>query len=161
VQAYGFFSHALSQEESHMMDWAIWFVCAGLAIAIELFTGTFYLLMVALGLLAGGVLALMGGTPEWQLLAAALVGVLAVVLLRRSRFGRRRSINAGRDPNINLDIGQGIQVDGWRNIDGAHVARVRYRGTEWDVELAPGSPVQAGNFIIREIRGSRLIVSHP
>lgn len=151
----------MDSEESRMTDWASWFVLAGLAIGVELFTGTFYLLMIALGLLAGGAVALMGGMLEWQLLTAALVGILAVALLRRSRFGRHRKINAGRDPNINLDVGQPIQVDGWRDIDGVHTARVRYRGAEWDVELAPGSPADAGNFIIREIRGSRLIVSHP
>lgn len=143
-----------------MTDWAMWFVLAGLAIAVELFTGTFYLLMIAIGLAAGGALALLGGTLEWQLLGAALVGFIAVGLLRRSRFGKRRTEDAARDPNINLDIGQSIRVEQWTNHDHVHLARVRYRGAEWDVELASGSPVQAGNFIIREIRGSRLIVSH-
>ena len=32
----------------------IWWLLAGGAVALELFTGTFYLLMVALGLGAGG-----------------------------------------------------------------------------------------------------------
>jgi len=143
-----------------MTDWAIWFVLAGLAVAVELFTGTFYLLMIAIGLAAAGLLALCGGMVEWQLLAAAIVGVIAVGLLRRSRFGRRPTVDAARNPNINLDIGQSIHVEHWQSSDGQYIARVRYRGAEWDVELAPGSPAQSGNFIIREVRGSRLIVSH-
>ncbi|SRR5450830_432272 len=143
-----------------MMGWAIWCIAAGVAVGVEMFTGTFYLLMIAIGLLAGALAAWQGLMAEWQLLVAAIVGLIALGLLRRSRFGRRPGADAARDPNINLDIGQGILVDGWSEIDGRHTARVRYRGAEWDVELAAGSPVQAGNFIIREIRGSRLIVSH-
>ncbi|WP_016835435.1 NfeD family protein [Herbaspirillum lusitanum] len=143
-----------------MMDWAIWFVAAGVAIGVELFTGTFYLLMIAIGLGAGGVAALLGGKLEWQLLLAAAIGFAAIGALRRSRFGRRHENDAGRDPNVNLDIGQSVSVDHWNDLDGTHTARIRYRGAEWDVELAAGSPVQAGQFIIREVRGSRLIVSH-
>jgi membrane protein implicated in regulation of membrane protease activity len=143
-----------------MMDWAIWFVLAGLAIGVELFTGTFYLLMIAIGLAAGGGVALLGGSLEWQLLVAAAVGFIAMGLLRRSRFGNARKEDAGRDRNVILDIGQSLKVDQWNSLDGTQTARVRYRGAEWDVELAPGSPAQPGLFIIREIRGSRLIVSH-
>jgi len=75
-----------------MMDWAIWFVLAGLVIVAELFTGTFYLLMIAIGLIAGGAVALLGGSLEWQLLAAAAVGFIATGLLRRSRFGKHKKI---------------------------------------------------------------------
>jgi hypothetical protein len=35
-----------------------------------------------------------------------------------------------------------------------------YRGALWDVELAHGARAHAGQFVIREIRGSRLIVSN-
>lgn len=143
-----------------MMDWASWFVLAGLATGVELFTGTFYLLMIAIGLAAGGGAALLGWTLEWQLLAAAVVGLLATGVLRRSRFGRLRHSDAARDPNVNLDIGQNVHIDQWNDLGGnMYAARVRYRGAEWDVELAPGGIAQAGQFIIREVRGSRLIVS--
>ena len=149
----------LIYREVEMSDWAIWFVVAGLAVAVELFTGTFYLLMIAIGLAAGGAVALAQGALEWQLLGAALLGFVAVALLRRSRFGRRHRLDAASDPNILLDIGQSLHVDQWRELDGVPMARVRYRGAQWDVELAPGHTPQAGQFIIREIRGSRLIVS--
>lgn len=142
------------------MDWAIWLVLAGLAIGVELFTGTFYLLMIAIGLAAGGGVAVLGASLEWQLLAAAVFGFGAVALLRRSRFGKLHKNRAASDPNVILDIGQSLQVDQWHQGDGAATARVRYRGAEWDVELAPGNLAQAGQFIIREVRGSRLIVAH-
>jgi hypothetical protein len=34
-----------------------------------------------------------------------------------------------------------------------------YRGALWDVELAPGVTATPGQFVIREVRGSRLIVA--
>ncbi len=139
-----------------MADWVMWLVAAGVLVALELFSGTFYLLMIAIGALAGALLAFLRVDLPGQMLAASLVGIVATVLLRRSRFARAGgSGNAARDPNVNLDIGQTVQVTHWEN--GA--ARVMYRGALWDVELAPGAASQAGIFTIREVRGSKLIVS--
>ena len=83
-----------------------------------------------------------------------MVGVVATLLLRRSRFGKAARRDAAQDPNVNLDIGQSVAVAHW--VDG--VARVMYRGALWDVELIPGSDTQAGQYTIRAVRGSRLIV---
>ncbi len=139
-----------------MADWSMWLVAAGATVILELFSGTFYLLMIAIGLAAGSAVALLGGGPSLQTLAAAVVGVIATGLLRRSRYGRPEARgDAARDPNVNLDIGQTVTVPQWQ--DGA--ARVMYRGALWDVELAPGVPPAPGQFVIREIRGSRLIVA--
>ncbi|AVR97203.1 NfeD family protein [Pseudoduganella armeniaca] len=138
-----------------MADWIMWLVAAGVLVALELFSGTFYLLMVALGAVAGALVAFLRIDLPGQMLAAALVGIVATVLLRRSRFARTTRMEAARDPNVNLDIGQTVQVTHWDN--GA--ARVMYRGALWDVELAPGAPAQAGIFTIRAVRGSTLIVS--
>ncbi|MFZ4877751.1 NfeD family protein [Janthinobacterium sp. Mn2066] len=137
-----------------MADWIGWFVAAGVVLILELFTGTFYLLMIAIGISAGGLVALAGANGVWQALAAAVVGVVATLLLRRSRFGKAARRDAAQDPNVNLDIGQSVVVAHW--VDG--VARVMYRGALWDVELIPGSDTQAGQYTIRAVRGSRLIV---
>jgi len=138
-----------------MADWIMWLVAAGVLVALELFSGTFYLLMVAIGALAGASMAFLRVDLPGQMLAAAIVGILATVLLRRSRYGKTAAGDAQRDPNVNLDIGQTVQVTHW--VDGA--ARVMYRGALWDVELAPGTEARGGVFTIREVRGSRLIVS--
>lgn len=138
-----------------MAYWWAWFVAAAVMVIFELFAGTFYLLMMAIGLFAGGALAWLGGGVEWQLLVAALVGVAATMALRRSRFGRRQKPDAARDPNVNLDIGQSITVPAWQQ----GTARVMYRGALWDVDLAPGAAALPGTFTIREIQGCRLIVS--
>lgn len=142
-----------------MSEWGIWLMLGGALVVLELFTGTFYLLMVALGLIAGALVALSGGAIWQQLLAAALVGVLATLSLRRSRFGKAGRVDSAHDPNVNLDIGQTVAVAEWTEHPGAQPgARVNYRGAMWDVELTPGNAPRAGTFSILEIRGSRLIV---
>lgn len=142
-----------------MSDWVMWLMLAGGLVVLELFTGTFYLLMVALGLVAGA-LAALSGAPMWlQLLTAAIVGVLATLSLRRSRFGKELRVDTAHDPNVNLDIGQTVSVANWTDHPGVQpVARVSYRGAMWDVELAPGNAARPGTFAILELRGSRLIV---
>ncbi len=138
-----------------MADWINWLVAAGVLVVLELFSGTFYLLMIAIGLGFGALAALGGMGGAVQTLIAAAVGVLATGLLHRSRFGRPARGNPARDPNVNIDIGQHLRVDEWH--DGK--ARVMYRGALWDVELGPGAHPVAGNFKIVEVQGSRLIVS--
>ena len=138
-----------------MADWKMWFIVAGVLVIAELFSGTFYELMIALGLVMGGLAALLGWSVSIQILIAAAVAVAATSLLHRSRFGAPSRKDAGRDPNVNIDIGQRVEVLAW---DGAR-ARVMYRGAPWDVELAPGTAAVAGSFVIVEIRGSCLIVT--
>jgi membrane protein implicated in regulation of membrane protease activity len=139
-----------------MVEWMGWLVAAGVLVVLELFTGTFYLLMIAIGLAVGGVVAVLGAGGPVQTIAAALVGVLATALLHRSRFGRPAKHEAARDRNVNLDIGQRVTVPGWDN----GRARVMYRGALWDVELGQGATPQAGDFRIVEVQGSRLVVAN-
>ncbi|MFL6673224.1 MAG: NfeD family protein [Massilia sp.] len=139
-----------------MADWMNWLVAAGALVILELFTGTFYLLMIAIGLAFGALAALAGAAVPLQTIAAAVVGVLATGLLHRSRLGKPGKANAARDHNVNLDIGQRVNVPAWQ--DGK--ARVMYRGALWDVELGQGARPEAGDFRIVEVQGSRLIVSN-
>ena len=139
-----------------MSNWMGWLAAAGVLVILELFSGTFYLLMVAVGLAVGGVVALAGASVPLQAIAAAVVGVLATSLLHRSRFGRTARRDAARDPDVNLDIGQHLHVPAWH--DGR--ARVRYRGALWDVELGPGATPLPGEFCIVAVRGSRLVLTN-
>ncbi|GGX89319.1 NfeD family protein [Massilia dura] len=144
-----------------MADWIMWLIAAGVLVALELFSGTFYLLMIALGALAGALVASLRIDLPGQMLAAALVAVAATVLLRRRRRNEPAKVDAARDPNVNQDIGQPVHVPQWHG----NAARVMYRGALWDVELegkpAPGTAPEAGTFTIREVRGSTLIVGVP
>ncbi|MEH6433888.1 NfeD family protein [Massilia sp. DD77] len=138
-----------------MSDWTIWLIGAGILVIAELFTGTFYLLMIALGLCAGALAALAGASGPLQTLVAAALGVAATLVLRRSRFGRAARGEAANDPNMNLDIGQRVSVPQWQD----RRARVMYRGALWDVELRPGASDRPGDFRIVEVHGNRLVVA--
>ena len=143
-----------------MADWIIWFVAAGIVLILEIFSGTFYLLMIAVGLAAGGLGALAGASGAVQYIIAAVVGTAATFALRRSKLGKPQKSDAARDPNVNLDIGQKLVINEWKS-DGPHSrARVMYRGAMWDVDLDSGASAQSGTFTIKEIRGSRLIVTN-
>lgn len=144
-----------------MTDWIVWSVLAGILVILELFTGTFYLLMIAIGFAAGGLAALVGAGNPLQTIIAAAVGVAATYALRRSKLGKFNKTNSARDRNVNLDIGETLTVDEWKpGVDARHTARVMYRGAMWDVELEHGAQARPGLFMIREIRGSRLFVAN-
>ncbi|ATF83850.1 MULTISPECIES: NfeD family protein [Burkholderia] len=132
----------------------IWWIGVGVLVVAELMTGTFYLLMVAIGFVAGGLVHLAGGAPHAQLAAAAVVAVALLVVLRRSRLGSRQKRDASANPDINLDIGATLTVEHWQ--DGR--ARVSYRGADWDVELAAGERDDAQLYEVRALRGNCLVV---
>lgn len=138
----------------------MWLFAASLLVILEMFTGTFYLLMIAAGLVAGGLVALVGGTVETQFAVAAVVGSIATYGLCRSKLGATMKNDVARDPNVNLDIGQRLTVDVWHGSAEPRTARIVYRGALWDVELEPDSDAIPGEFVIREVRGNRLIVSN-
>jgi membrane protein implicated in regulation of membrane protease activity len=132
-----------------------WWIGAGVLIVAELLTGTFYLLMIALGFVAGAIAHLAGAGPAIQYLSAALVALAAVAALRRSRFGRRRQRrDASGNPDVNPDIGAALEVPAWRE----RRARVPYRGAQWDVELAPGEREDARFYQVAAVHGSCLVV---
>ncbi|HEY0487991.1 MAG TPA: NfeD family protein [Telluria sp.] len=139
-----------------MNDWVMWLVAGGVLVVFEMFTGTFYLLMIAVGLAFGALAALFGLSVPMQIVVAAVVGLIATGVLHRSRFGRPAKHDASRDHNVNIDIGQRLTVDEWQG----GKARVMYRGALWDVELGQGAIPEAGSFKIVEVQGSRLIVAN-
>ena len=141
-----------------MNAWMSWLAFAGVVVILELFTGTFYLLMVALGLLAGALAAWCNVSASLQMIVAAIVGTGATLALHKSKFGWREKQDVSRDPNVNMDIGQSIKVEFWEDQgNGKFTARAMYRGAMWDVDLSH-SAAFAGMFIIEEVKGSRLIV---
>jgi len=137
-----------------MTDWTIWWLLAGAAVVLELLTGTFFLLMLAVGLVAGALAAHAGLDLTGQLLSAALVGGGAVALWQRWRA--RHPAQSERNPDINLDIGQSLTVEHWGS-DGT--AQVRYRGADWAVQIQ-GDPASAqpGRHTIVALQGNTLLV---
>lgn len=134
----------------------IWLGLAALALIGELATGTFYLLLVALGLAAGGVAAWFGAALQWQLVACGVVLLAGLLVLRKTRVLKQRGLDAARNADVNLDIGQTVVVESW-SANGT--ARVWYRGAHWQAELARGQAPRAGEQIITEMRGSILVLT--
>ena len=138
-----------------MADSSIWWLLTGAAVAIELVTGTFYLLMFAVGLAAAAIAAHLGMSLTAQLVIAALIcggAVVAWHLLRgKKMIGKKAEFNS----DVNMDIGQTVHVDTWL-ADGT--ANIKYRGANWTAQLKEGSASGAGSYGIEQVIGSRLIV---
>lgn len=137
------------------MMW-IWFGLAIAALIGELSSGTFYLLLVALGLAAGGVAAWLDLGVQWQLVVCAAVALAGLALLRRTRVLKKREVDDRRNADVHLDIGQTVDVQAWSENG---LARVWYRGAHWQAELAAGQTSTPGQYRISEIRGTRLILT--
>lgn len=150
-----------------MSDSTVWWLLTAAAVALELLNGSFYLLMLGIGLAAAALAAHLGAGLALQLTAAALVGGGAVLFWSqrmRQRSGAGDSADNAGNADLNLDIGQLVQVEHW-NADGS--ASVRHRGAEWTVELddaaAAANAINAaqpapGRYRIVAMRGSHLIL---
>ncbi len=140
-----------------MADSTIWWLLAGVAVAVELVTGTFYLLMLAVGMIAGALAAHLGASLMVQIVVSALVGGGAVVAwhFKRSKDPKPAAAHANRD--VQMDIGETVHVQQW-NEDAT--ASVKYRGAQWTVELADHETApQPGLFKVKELNGNRLVVA--
>lgn len=139
-----------------MSESTIWWLLAGAAVALELVTGTFYLLMLTVGMVAGALAAHLGASVIVQVVVAAVIGGGAVVAWhwKRSKDPKPAAANANSD--VQMDIGETVHVQQW-NEDAT--ASVKYRGAQWTVELAdPDAAPQPGLFKVRKLNGNRLVV---
>ena len=142
-----------------MADSTIWWLLAGVVVAMELVTGTFYLLMLAGGMVAGALAAHLGLPVMVQMAVAAMVGGSAVVAWRWKRGKRPKPAHANANRDVQMDIGETVQVQQW-NPD--LTATVKYRGAQWTVELADNEAApEPGFFKIKELKGNRLVVKKP
>ena len=133
----------------------LWWILAGLAIAIELATGTFYLLMIAVGLAAAAISAHLGASASWQFVIASVVGGGAVIAWHFLRAKKTVDKHAEFNRDVNMDIGQAVHVDAWQ-ADGT--STVKYRGASWIAQLQKGSSLEPGQYAIQQVVGSRLIL---
>ena len=133
----------------------LWWVLAGLLVVAELLSGTFYLLMIALGAAAGALAAHAGAAFTGQLVAAAVVAGGATASWHLKRARHPRAAPAASNPDVNLDIGQTVQVQAWGE-DGT--ASVTYRGATWQVRHAGAAAPAPGTHRIVAVHGNRLEV---
>ena len=130
----------------------MWLIAAALLVAAELVTGTFYLLAIGIAVALGGVAAWLGASLQVQFGIAGVLGVALTIAAHRWRLAR-----ASPPLLPSFDVGQAVQVESW-NADGT--ARVAYRGSTWDAELAAPDMPRAETLYIVGIRRSVLLLSN-
>lgn len=138
------------------MDWTAstwWWIVTAALVAAELATGTFYLLMLAVGTAASALAAHAGVGVNAQLIIGAVIGVAAIVVWHRRR--PRRGGDVASNPDVNIDIGSRVRVEAW-TADGT--ARVQYRGAGWNARFAGGGLPVPGEHVIRAVHGNELML---
>ena len=138
-----------------MAQTSVWWVLAGAVIALELLTGTFYLLMLALGLVGAAIAAHLGAGTAAQLVVAAVVGGGFVLAWRNYKQKSPSAPMASANRDVNLDIGETVQVEEWKP-DGT--SSVKYRGAHWNVSIDAGPVPTPGLHRIIEVVGNRFVV---
>jgi len=137
--------------ESYVATYWMWWVLAVVLVGAELFTGTFYLLAAGAAFALGGVVAWLGGSPSMQMLASGVLAVAGTIAAHQWR-----KLHAMPPPQTGLDVGQEVQVLAWHDNG---TARVNYRGTQWDAEIAAPSAARAQTMYIVDTRGSTLVIA--
>ena len=132
----------------------VWWLAAVVLVIAEMLSGTFYLIAVAFGLAAAGIVAYLGFAWGAQAAVAAVLCSASVAVIYR---WNRQHARPHQNPNFSSDIGQIVHIVSWS--DDCH-ARASYRGAEWDAELADkvAADTTRQTWRIREIVGSRLII---
>ncbi|MDF0605620.1 NfeD family protein [Neisseriaceae bacterium TC5R-5] len=101
-----------------------------LALVAEFYSGTFYLLVVCIAMLIGGLAAWMGLSESSQLLLASIAGVLGVFVVYR--YKQRQPSRVVAQKQDDADLGKTVQI---LQIPEHGRARIHYRGTTWDAVL--------------------------
>ena len=112
----------------------IWWLLAGAAIALELLTGTFYLLMFAFGLVGAALAAHAGLTLPAQIVIAAVVGATAVGLWRARQQNAQALSRTESNSDLHLDIGATVDVLEWT---ASQASQVLHRGASWSAKPSP------------------------
>ena len=136
-----------------MDTYLIWLVAGFLLVIVELVSGTFYLLVLGVAAVAGGVVAYTGLPFSVQAVVAATLAVVGVVWVNRVR----RSSTAVTMRS--LDIGQPAAFDRWADRT-ARQARVKYRDALWDATIVGDVAGEPGEVLyVVSIDGNTLKVS--
>jgi len=129
-----------------------WLVVALVLAGIEMFTGTLFLLAVAVGAVSGALVSAIGLPLEIQVGSVAVISLAATKLLLV--WKNRRHPKTEAYPV--LDIGQRVKVLHWKS---ERLLRAQYRGTQWDGELVPEAITGQEEYVIQKITANRLILN--
>ena len=137
-----------------MNESSIWWIIAGTLVGIELMTGTFYLLMLAIGATAGAIAAHAQLSVTTQLIIGSVVGGLAAIFLRSYALQKLKS-HPKKVSAQHLDVGETVEVHEWLSNG---TAQVKHRGASWTAICAKGISKDLGVYQIQDIQGNTLVL---
>ena len=116
-----------------------WLIAAVILVVLEMFVGTFYLLVIAAALASVGLTEWLFATGmEFNL---ALLGVLCLGGIFLARRYQKRRASAHVQINLPLDINQAVKIEQHLH---DNVYQVHYRGTVWQAQLQDNSDINIG-----------------
>ncbi len=136
-----------------MESYLVWLAAGFVLVIAELVTGTFFLLVLGLAAFAGSAAAWFGLGLWLEALCAAVVAIAGVLWVRQQR-------KTTPQPDMaSLDVGQAVTFDTWISREQG-AARVTYRNTQWDAEVAGERTLDPGQVLfIHAVEGNTLKVS--
>jgi len=118
----------------------LWAMLGLTLVIVELLTGTFYLLMLAIAAFGAGLAAWLGqgfGVQAVVAVALAAAGCYGVHVYREKNATRQMAP---------VDAGQPASFENWVD-EAARLARVRYRGASWDALVEGEASVDSGAML--------------
>jgi membrane protein implicated in regulation of membrane protease activity len=123
-----------------MEQWLAWGVLGLALVIVELLTGTFYLLMLGVAAFGAAAAGWLGHSFSVQAIVASLVAGIGCYGVHAYRARNK----AGQMPS--LDSGMPASFESW--IDArARLARVRYRGANWDAHVEDAEALEPGTTV--------------
>lgn len=136
-----------------MTEFTFWLVLAGILVVSEILTGTFYLLIVAVGALLAALIAHLGYSLEMQIGAGSVFAIIACLVLQSFK---KKLPPAASTSSDKLDIGNLLEITQW---DSNGMSKVLYRGANWQVQCNDAEP-STGMHSIVDVRSNTLLVTH-
>jgi membrane protein implicated in regulation of membrane protease activity len=133
----------------------VWLLLGLGLIAVEMMSGTFYLLILGAAALIGALAGYLGAPFAVQAVLAAIAAITGVLVLRR----RKNAGPAVPARDNQMDIGQTAVIESWLS-QPQRLARARYRNTTWDAEVLGDDRVEIGAVLyVAATDGNRLKLS--
>ena len=116
-----------------------WLIAAVILVVLEMFVGTFYLLVIAAALASVGLTEWLFATGmEFNL---ALLGMLCLGGIFLARRYQKRRASDHVQVNLPLDINQAVKIEQHLH---DNVYQVHYRGTVWQAQLQDTQNINIG-----------------
>ena len=116
-----------------------WLIAAVILVILEMFVGTFYLLVIAAALASVGLTEWLFATGiEFNL---GLLGVLCLGGIFLARRYQKRRASDHVQVNLPLDINQAVKIEQHLH---DNVYQVHYRGTVWQAQLQDTQDIDIG-----------------